>query len=153
VSVVPSDTVNSLTSVPASSRPLAYVSSWLTPQTLYVTSTSVLIFATVTDIPSVVWSLNVTDACPRAAATSAVVATERPVTLAPTARIRSRRRTPDAAFSEDPTPSRVSFIKIQAGNPAVYGGEERDTERINRRAMADRLPIPNVIYMNAGCYV
>jgi REP element-mobilizing transposase RayT len=53
-------------------------------------------------------------------------------------------------FTTKPTTDLTKFIKIQAGNPAVYGGEERDTGRINRRAMADRLPIPNVIYMNSG---
>ena len=33
-----------------------------------------------------------------------------------------------------------AVVKIQAGNPAVHGGEERDTMRNNRRTMAERLP-------------
>jgi len=45
------------------------------------------------------------------------------------------------------------IIKIQAGNPTVYRGEERDTARNNRRSMADRLPTPNVTYMNVRNYI
>jgi hypothetical protein len=46
----------------------------------------------------------------------------------------------------------VSFF-LQAGNPAVYRGEERDTVRNNRRSVADRLPTPDATYMNVRCYI
>lgn len=42
---------------------------------------------------------------------------------------------------------------MQAGNLAVYGGEERDTVRNNRRTMADRLPTPDVTYMNVMFHI
>jgi hypothetical protein len=42
------------------------------------------------------------------------------------------------------------LIKIQAGNPAVHGEEERDMVRNNRRSVADRLPRLNIILMNVG---
>jgi hypothetical protein len=45
------------------------------------------------------------------------------------------------------------LIKIQAGNPAVHGGEERDRVRNNRRTMAERLPILNGTCMNVGYYM
>ncbi len=44
-------------------------------------------------------------------------------------------------------------IFLQAGNPAVYRGEERDTVRNNRRSVADRLPTPNATYMNVRFYI
>ena len=45
------------------------------------------------------------------------------------------------------------FIFLQAGNPAVNGGEERDTVRNNHRSVADRLPTPNVININVRYYI
>ncbi|WP_248910342.1 hypothetical protein [Halocatena marina] len=45
-----------------------------------------------------------------------------------------------------------AFIRIQAGNFAVHGGEERDMVRNNRRSVADRLPLPNATYMNVVRY-
>ena len=48
---------------------------------------------------------------------------------------------------------RMAVIFLQAGNPAVYRGEERDTVRNNRRSVADRLPTPNATYMNVRFYI
>jgi len=57
------------------------------------------------------------------------------------------------AISGFANPATVTIIKIQAGNPAVHGGEERDTVRNNRRSVADRLPTPNATRMNVKCYI
>jgi len=45
------------------------------------------------------------------------------------------------------------LIFLQAGNPAVYGGEERDTVRKQPPLVADRLPTPNATYMDVRCYI